>query len=173
VDRRTLLTRVVAGFSAVAAIGFTIPFIRSWVPAFSNEVILDVDLEDLKVGQTKTVRWLGRNVFIVRRDAQITPNIQGMQLNDEDSVRSHQPVFAANAHRSRKPEHLVVFTNCTHLGCEVALKMDDGFQGFSCPCHRSQFDDAGRVERGAAAKSNLEVPDYDYIARSVIRLKKV
>ncbi len=38
---------------------------------------------------------------------------------------------------------------CTHLGC-VAEREDDG--AFSCPCHGSIFDDAGRVKGGPAPK---------------------
>lgn len=38
---------------------------------------------------------------------------------------------------------------CTHLGC-VAERQDDG--AFSCPCHGSVFDSAGRVKGGPAPK---------------------
>ena len=38
---------------------------------------------------------------------------------------------------------------CTHLGC-VAEREDDG--AFSCPCHGSVFDSAGRVKGGPAPK---------------------
>jgi cytochrome b6-f complex iron-sulfur subunit len=37
---------------------------------------------------------------------------------------------------------------CTHLGCTVESKPD----GFTCPCHGSQFDPQGKVLRGPAAK---------------------
>lgn len=70
-----------------------------------------------------------------------------------------------------KHEHLVVYTNCTHLGCEVRLTKEDGeFSGFECPCHQSAFDTAGRVEPGSAAKSDLEAPDYIYAGGDIIRL---
>jgi nitrite reductase/ring-hydroxylating ferredoxin subunit len=38
---------------------------------------------------------------------------------------------------------------CTHLGCTVEQSPD----GFSCPCHGSQYDRAGNVARGPALKS--------------------
>lgn len=38
---------------------------------------------------------------------------------------------------------------CTHLGC-IAERLEDG--RFSCPCHGSSFDAAGRVKGGPAPK---------------------
>ncbi|MBL6691311.1 MAG: ubiquinol-cytochrome c reductase iron-sulfur subunit [Pseudomonadales bacterium] len=170
-DRRTLLTRIVAGFSAVALAGFSVPFLRSLLPSFDQDISLDVDVSDLDSGEVRTVRWLGRNVLVIRRSRALEAEL--LELQDPDSENSAQPEFAANAIRARRPDHLVVYSNCTHLGCEVEVLTENGFEGFSCPCHRSRFDTAGRVEKGSAAKRNLEVPDYEYIARSVIRLRKV
>ncbi|MBT5154468.1 MAG: ubiquinol-cytochrome c reductase iron-sulfur subunit [Gammaproteobacteria bacterium] len=173
IDRRTLLTRIVAGFSLLGLAGFSVPFIRSWLPAFKNETILDVDVGGMVAGDIKVVRWLGRNVMVVRRDrTEVQRLIASDALNDPDSLLSHQPDYAANNFRSRKPEHLLVYANCTHLGCEVDFTAVDGLAGFSCPCHRSEYDIAGRVEKGAAAKLNLEVPEYEYIGRTMIRLRK-
>jgi ubiquinol-cytochrome c reductase iron-sulfur subunit len=173
IDRRTLLTRIVAGFSLLGLAGFSVPFIRSWLPAFKNETILDVDVGGMVAGDIKVVRWLGRNVMVVRRDrTQVQRLIASDALNDPDSLLSHQPDYAANNFRSRKPEHLLVYANCTHLGCEVDFTAVDGLAGFRCPCHRSEYDIAGRVEKGAAAKLNLEVPEYEYIGRTMIRLRK-
>jgi ubiquinol-cytochrome c reductase iron-sulfur subunit len=173
IDRRTLLTRIVAGFSLIGLAGFSVPFIRSWVPAFRNETILDVDVDGMDTGDFRVVRWLGRNVLIVRRDrTRVDQLIVSDALADPASKLSHQPDFATNTFRSRKPEHLLVYSNCTHLGCEVEFTTDERFTGFRCPCHRSEYDIAGRVEKGAAAKLNLEVPDYEYIGRTMIRLRK-
>lgn len=173
IDRRTLLTRIVAGFSLIGLAGFSVPFIRSWVLAFRNETILDVDVGGMVVGDIKVVRWLGRNVMVVRRDkTQVERLIVSDALNDPDSLLSHQPDYAANTFRSRKPEHLLVYANCTHLGCEVDFTAGARLAGFRCPCHRSEYDIAGRVEKGAAAKLNLEVPEYEYVGRTMIRLRK-
>ena len=173
IDRRTLLTRIVAGFSLIGLAGFSVPFIRSWVPAFRNETILDVDVDGMDAGDVKVVRWLGRNVLIVRRDTnQVARLIVSDALNDPNSLLSRQPDYAANTIRSRKPEHLLVYANCTHLGCEVDFTTGDRLTGFRCPCHRSEYDIAGRVEKGAAAKLNLEVPEYEYLGRTMIRLRK-
>lgn len=67
---------------------------------------------------------------------------------------------------------LVVYANCTHLGCEIELKSEnDTFAGFRCPCHRSEFDVLGRVEPGSAARRDLDVPDFRRIGQHTIRLQ--
>ena len=173
IDRRTLLVKIVSGFSIIGLAGFSVPFIRSWVPAFKNETILDVDVSGMVAGDIKVVRWLGRNVLVVRRDrTQVEQLIASDALNDPASLLSHQPDYAVNTFRSRKPEHLLVYANCTHLGCEVDFTAEASLTGFRCPCHQSEYDIAGRVEKGAAAKLNLEVPEYEYIGRTMIRLRK-
>ena len=44
---------------------------------------------------------------------------------------------------------------CTHLGCTL----EESGEGFSCPCHGSQFDPVGKVLKGPAGEDldNLEV----------------
>jgi len=172
VNRRQLLTRVVAGFSAVAAVGFSIPFLRSLMPSLPQESSMDVDLSLLAPGEIRRVNWLGRPVLIQKRDdvALATIAAPADELTDPDSDASAQPVYAANPHRSRDPNLFVVYANCTHLGCEVVADNDAGFR---CPCHQSRFDPAGRVTRGSAAKINLEVPDYRLIGNETLRLIEV
>lgn len=168
-NRRRLLTRIVAGFSAIAITGFSFPFLKSLLPGFSNRLVLDVDTAGMRAGDVKVVRWLGRNVLVIRRDV---ARVRQLSIKDEDLVdpasrQNQQPRYAKNPWRSRKPEHLIVFSNCTHLGCEIVMQSP---QGFRCPCHSSKFDIAGRVQAGSAARLNLEVPEYDYVARDTIRL---
>ena len=174
-DRRTFLARIVTIFSVVGLAGLAYPFLGSWLSGPRREVTLDVDVTDLKPGDARLVRWLGRHVYIVRRDLHMVNSLtmDSASLEDPASTRSNQPAFAFNARRSIRPEHLLVFANCTHLGCEVEPISRGGFKGFRCPCHASEFDAAGRVGKGSAARFNLEVPEYGYAGRHIIRLKKV
>lgn len=52
---------------------------------------------------------------------------------------------------------------CTHLGCTV--EQADG--GFRCPCHGSQYDAQGNVERGPARQSlqqlKVEITDEGHL----------
>ncbi len=173
-QRRDLLLRLVGGFSLVGIAGFLFPFMRSLFPKGQEAMTLDVNLESLGDGESRVVQWLGRNVYILRRGpvdiAALATNTES--LADPDSDRSAQPTFARNGIRSRRDRYLVVYANCTHLGCEVELNVKNAVTVFQCPCHQSEFDAAGRVRVGAAARLNLEVPDYDYIAGDTIRLTK-
>ncbi len=175
-NRRQLLTRIVAGFSAIAAVAFTYPFLRSWIPRGVEDVLLDIPLDDLRDGRPKLVRWLGRNVFIIRRSDESQHEVERGEPTrlDPDSLTSNQPEFATNTFRSRKKELFVAYTNCTHLGCEVQARFsrEDDLLGFSCPCHQSEFDAAGRVASDAAAKHNLEIPYYEYLPDDIIRFRK-
>ena len=101
----------------------------------------------------------------------------GDWLADPQSQRSNQPDYAANEHRSRRPEILVLVGICTHLGCAPVDKFaigpasglgDDWPGGFFCPCHGSKFDLAGRVYKNFPAPTNLEVPPYAFVNDGLI-----
>jgi ubiquinol-cytochrome c reductase iron-sulfur subunit len=174
VNRRTVLTRIVQAFSLTGFAFLTYPFIRAFVPSFEEDLSLEIDLSGLSVNHSKTISWLGRNLYIVRRSDKVSNRLfqESEQLKDPASRDSVQPDFARNPWRSKHPDIFVVFKNCTHLGCEVAAQTSATSSGFSCPCHNSQFDSSGRVEKDSVASFNLEVPDYEYVSRDVIRLIK-
>ena len=169
-DRRTILTKFVAGFAVLATIGFSIPFIRSLFPARKREYYEDIDISSLRPGFSLKLNWLGRPVVIVARsDAQMAELNQSSNdaLLDPNSTSSYQPEFARNQYRSRRPGYFLAYSNCTHLGCEVVV---DEKGTFECPCHQSTFDSAGRILRGGAAKRNLDIPDYRFTSSDTIRL---
>lgn len=170
-DRRTLLTRIVQGFSLTGLAFLTYPFVKAWLPSFGEGRHLDVDVSELKPGEFEVVQWLGRNVIVVKRDPAMVESLQtpDAELKDPLSLASEQPPRATNVHRSVRPDLFVAFTNCTHLGCEVVSEN----QAFKCPCHQSDYDAAGRVHEGAAAPRNLDVPNYRYISGQVIRLEQL
>tara|TARA_R110002072_G_scaffold50835_2_gene136449 strand:+ start:8229 stop:8750 length:522 start_codon:yes stop_codon:yes gene_type:complete len=171
VDRRTLLTRIVQGFS-ITGLGFvTYPFIKAWIPSFDNTRSMDIDVSGLKPGEQKLVHWLGRNVLLIKREPAAMEKlpISKADLKDPASDHSNQPELARNPFRSIRPELFVAYTNCTHLGCEV-IAQD---QQFKCPCHQSDYDGAGRVLEGAAAPRNLDIPNYRYLSNQLIRLEQL
>ena len=168
-NRRTLLTRIVQGFS-ITGLGFiTYPFLRAWVPSFDQDLGLEIDLSELAPGESKIVHWLGRNLHVIRRTNETIASLTTVDqpLKDPESQASAQPIFATNAYRSLRADIFVGFSNCTHLGCGV-VKQDNGFK---CPCHQSDYDAAGRVVEGAAAPLNLEVPNYRYISGNLLKLE--
>lgn len=173
-DRRRILTRIVQVFSVVGLAGVSYPFLRNWFPAAGDGMSRDVQVGDMKPGDIRRVQWLGRTVLVLRRTlAQLQAVQQSVdELADPASAVSQQPDFARNSHRSRREEIFVAYANCTHLGCEVQTTADNPAVAFTCPCHQSEFDAAGRVMRESAATRNLEVPRYQFISRNALRLQK-
>mmetsp|Transcript_12264 Transcript_12264/g.31411 ORF Transcript_12264/g.31411 Transcript_12264/m.31411 type:complete len:283 (-) Transcript_12264:99-947(-) len=116
---------------------------------------LEVDLSAIEVGQTITVKWRGKPVFIRRRsDAEIADAnaVQASSLRDPQT----------DEERAVKPEWLVLVGVCTHLGC-VPLSNAGDYNGWFCPCHGSHYDVSGRIRKGPAPY-NLEVPQYKFLA---------
>ena len=97
---------------------------------------------------------------------------------DPDSKQWQQPPYAANWHRSIKPEFLVIVGICTHLGCIPKFMPDPSASnptpnwpgGYFCPCHGSKYDLAGRVFSGVPAPYNLPVPPYHYPDDKTLRV---
>ncbi|ATE61225.1 ubiquinol-cytochrome c reductase iron-sulfur subunit [Thauera sinica] len=176
-DRRKLLIAT-AGAGAAAAAASAVPFVASLTPSARARAAgapVEVDAGKLAAGEMTTVEWKGKPVWILRRTPQMLATLEGHEgrLVDPASGQAQQPGYAANRHRSVKPEFLVVIGICTHLGCSPSEKFapgaaggmkDDWPGGFLCPCHGSIFDLAGRVFRNQPAPTNLEVPPYKWLS---------
>ncbi|CAK0734051.1 hypothetical protein CVIRNUC_000376 [Coccomyxa viridis] len=115
---------------------------------------LEVDLNKIEPGQTITVKWRGKPVFIKRRTEE---DIEYARDVDLSSLRDPQ----TDEERTQKPEWLVLVGVCTHLGC-VPLPNAGDFHGWFCPCHGSHYDASGRARKGPAPL-NLEVPEYKFL----------
>ena len=114
---------------------------------------LEVDTSKIESGQTVTVKWRGKPVFIRRR----TPGeIEKEVAVDVGSLRDPQ----TDGERAADPEWLVVVGVCTHLGC-VPISNAGDYNGWFCPCHGSHYDASGRIRKGPAPY-NLEVPEYKF-----------
>ncbi|XP_057982543.1 cytochrome b-c1 complex subunit Rieske-4, mitochondrial-like [Malania oleifera] len=115
---------------------------------------IEVDLSSIEPGNTVTVKWRGKPVFIRRRtddDVKLANSV------DLGSLRDPQE----DAARVKDPEWLVVIGVCTHLGC-IPLPNAGDFGGWFCPCHGSHYDISGRIRKGPAPY-NLEVPTYSFM----------
>ena len=114
---------------------------------------LEVDTSKIESGQTVTVKWRGKPVFIRR----LTPGeIEKEVAVDVGSLRDPQ----TDGERAADPEWLVVVGVCTHLGC-VPISNAGDYNGWFCPCHGSHYDASGRIRKGPAPY-NLEVPEYKF-----------
>jgi len=155
--------------AAVAGVGVAMTawnFVDSMNP--SGDVLAvsttEVDLSPIKEGQSITVMWRGKPVFIRRRTAE---EIQKAASDDGAELRDP----AKDKDRAQKPEWLILVGVCTHLGCvPLGQKLTDSrgdFGGWFCPCHGSHYDTSGRIRKGPAPR-NLEVPKYAFTSDTKI-----
>lgn len=115
----------------------------------------EFDVSEIAPGNTITVKWRGKPVFIKKRT---TEEIAAEQAVDVSSLRDQE----ADSERVQKDELLVVMGVCTHLGC-VPISGAGEYGGWFCPCHGSHYDGSGRIRKGPAPL-NLEIPPYKFIS---------
>uniref|UniRef100_A0A7S3QT69 Cytochrome b-c1 complex subunit Rieske, mitochondrial n=1 Tax=Dunaliella tertiolecta TaxID=3047 RepID=A0A7S3QT69_DUNTE len=115
---------------------------------------LEVDLSGIEEGQTITVKWRGKPVFIKHRTEEDIAAANNVNLG---GLRDPQP----DSERAVDPKYLIVVGVCTHLGC-VPIAGAGNYQGWFCPCHGSHYDGSGRTREGPAPY-NLEVPEYRFL----------
>lgn len=115
----------------------------------------EFDVSEISPGNTITVKWRGKPVFIKKRTAE---EIAAEQAVDVSSLRDQE----ADSERVQKDELLVVMGVCTHLGC-VPISGAGEYGGWFCPCHGSHYDGSGRIRKGPAPL-NLEIPPYKFIS---------
>lgn len=167
-SRRDFLVLAATATAAVGVAAVAIPFIQQMNPARDVLALasVEIDISKIAVGQSITVKWRGKPVFIRHRTpeeiaAAIDVNVQNLPDPEPDQVRT------------KKPEWLIVVGICTHLGCVPSgQKVGDNrgeFGGWYCPCHGSQYDTSGRIRKGPAPL-NLLVPTYEFINDKTVRI---
>ena len=167
-SRRDFIVVASYAMGAVGAGAFAWPLIDQMNPAADTLALasIEVDISKIAEGQSITLKWRGKPVFIRHRTAD---EIRQAQDVDVDGLRHPE----GDEIRAQKPEYLVVLGVCTHLGC-VPLGQKVGevrgeYDGWFCPCHGSHYDASGRIRKGPAP-TNLEVPPYAFLSDNVIRI---
>lgn len=155
-SKRDFLGMVTAGVAIVGVAASCVPFVSSMNPSMDalGKATTEVDLKGIHLGETRTVPWQGRPIFVLHRTPeQITLMAASNGGKDPES----------DAKRVEKPEWLVVIGLCTHLGCVP----NRDATGWLCPCHGSVYDNSGRVLSGPAPK-NLYLPPYHFVSNDKI-----
>ena len=123
--------------------------------------ITEVDISNVSLGETITVLWRGKPVFIRKRTQEEINEAQNVKLEELKDPQKDQD-------RVKKSEWLVMLGVCTHLGC-VPLGNKGEFNGWFCPCHGSHYDTSGRIRKGPAP-TNLEKPKYEFVDNNTIKI---
>ena len=121
----------------------------------------EVDISSVKPGQSITVVWRGKPVFIKRRTQEEIDKARAVTLEDLKHPEKDED-------RVKNPEWLVMLGICTHLGC-VPLSDKGEYDGWFCPCHGSHYDTSGRIRKGPAP-TNMEIPEYVFLDENTIKI---
>ena len=148
----------------IVGVGATIwPLVDQMNPDASVKALAstEVDISGVEKGQSITVLWRGKPVFIRRRTEEEIAKAKDVKLED-------LPHPETDEERAKNPEWLVMLGVCTHLGC-VPLGDKGEYGGWFCPCHGSHYDTSGRIRKGPAP-TNMEVPKYEFVNSNTIKI---
>ena len=156
VTRRDFIHVMSASVGAVATAAAVWPLIDQMNPAADVLALAttEVNLGAIQVGQSITVVWQGKPVFIRRRtqaEIEEARSVPLTQLKDPETDEA----------RVQKAEWLIMVGVCTHLGC-IPLGQQGEYDGWFCPCHGSHYDTSGRIRKGPAPV-NLLIPPYVFL----------
>ncbi|MGI4776384.1 MAG: ubiquinol-cytochrome c reductase iron-sulfur subunit [Janthinobacterium lividum] len=165
INRRDFITLTASSMAAVGAACVVWPLVDSLNPSADVLALstLEVDLSNIKLGQTVTVKWHGKPVFITNRTQEKIKEAQEVNLQE---LRDPQDDKARV--KLGHENWLVTIGICTHLGC-VPIANQGDYDGWFCPCHGSHYDSSGRVRKGPAPL-NLAIPAYEFISNNKIRI---
>ena len=148
---------------AVGVGAAVLPLIDQMNPDASVKALssTEVDVSEVSPGQSITVLWRGKPVFIKRRTEEEISKARDVDLKELKDPEKDED-------RAKNPEWLVMIGVCTHLGC-VPLGDKGEYGGWFCPCHGSHYDTSGRIRKGPAP-TNMEVPKYEFVNNNTIKI---
>jgi len=164
--RRDFLYIATGMVGAVGAAATAWPLISQMNPDASTIAAgapIEVDLAPIAEGQLIKVFWRGKPIFVRHRTAKEIKEAEDVQIN---TLRDPQ----ADSARVKEghTQWLIVYGNCTHLGC-IPLGYQGPYGGWFCPCHGSVFDTSGRIRQGPAP-SNLPIPPYAFVSDTKVKI---
>ena len=167
-SRRDFIVVATYSMGAVGAGAAIWPIINQMNPAADTLALAstEVNISSLEEGQALTIKWRGKPVFIRRRTQEEIVESRNVSI---DSLRDPE----TDEERVQKDEWLIVLGVCTHLGCvplgQKASDIKGEYGGWFCPCHGSHYDSSGRIRKGPAPQ-NLEIPPYNFISDSIVKI---
>lgn len=167
VTRRDFLYIATGAAGAVAVGGIVWPLVAQLGPNEREKAAgapVEVDISSVEPGVQITVIWRGKPYFIRHlTEEQVKTAKDAPQAEFRDYQSADERLAAAEG---ASAEWTIVGANCTHLGC-VPTKVEEGLDGWLCPCHGSKFDVTGRVTKGPAP-TNLPLPPFTFASEEQI-----
>ena len=163
VKRRDFIFTASYALGAVGVGAAVWPLIDQMNPDASVKALAstEVDVSSVEPGQSITVLWRGKPVFIKRRTQEEIDKAREVDIKNLKHPEKDED-------RVKKEEWLVMLGSCTHLGC-VPLSDKGDYNGWFCPCHGSHYDTSGRIRKGPAP-TNMEVPKYEFVDNNTIKI---
>ena len=162
-NRRDFILTATATAGAVGVGAAVWPLIDQMNPDASVKALAstEVDISSIEPGQSITVLWRGKPVFIKRRTQEEIDKAREVDIKNLKHPEKDED-------RAKNPEWLVMLGVCTHLGC-VPLGDKGEYGGWFCPCHGSHYDTSGRIRKGPAP-TNMEIPKYEFVNTNTIKI---
>ena len=163
VKRRDFIITTSYALGAVGVGAAAWPLIDQMNPDASVKALAstEVDVSSVERGQSITVLWRGKPVFIKRRTQEEIAKAREVDIKNLKHPEKDED-------RAKNPEWLVMLGVCTHLGC-VPLGDKGEYGGWFCPCHGSHYDTSGRIRKGPAP-TNMEIPKYEFVNTDIIKI---
>jgi ubiquinol-cytochrome c reductase iron-sulfur subunit len=129
---------------------------------------IEVDVASIEPGMAIKTSWRKQPVFIRNLTAD-----EVAEANKVPVSTLRDPQSLADRTKPGKENWLVTLGVCTHLGCvplgAAAGEVRGDYGGYFCPCHGSHYDTAARIRKGPAP-TNLEVPNYEFLSDTVVKI---
>ena len=163
IKRRDFIFTTSYALGAVGVGAAVWPLIDQMNPDASVKALASTegDVSSVEPGQSITVLWRGKPVFIKRRTQEEIDKARAVDIKNLKHPEKDED-------RAKNPEWLVMLGVCTHLGC-VPLGDKGEYGGWFCPCHGSHYDTSGRIRKGPAP-TNMEIPKYEFVNTDIIKI---
>ncbi len=167
--RRTFMANATLAIGGVIGLGLVIPILGSLIPdvGAGGASWTPLDAAGWDELQKATDKAVQININLRAKDAYLpmqaaSESVWGVKVKDVSKFKATRTDLFTPAGKDELPYEIVtlgfvIFSPiCPHLGCHY--NYDATANKFACPCHGSQFDDAGAHIAGPAARGLDPLP---------------
>ncbi len=168
--KRDFIYIATGAFAAGGALSLAWPMVAQMGKAADTLAAgsVEIDLSGVAEGQQLKILWRGKPIFVRHRTPAEIAEAEGTDITKIPDPQTDDERLVPTPAGTVDPKFLVMIGVCTHFGCIPVGEQGD-FGGWYCPCHGSHYDTSGRIRRGPAPK-NLEIPPYEYVSDTVIKV---